>query len=274
MADIFAQADLQASATLSATAGGFWNSSLSEQITLNESLYVALLSMITETIQLNESLSPMLRVLGSLDDGIGLHDDLTGICRFGVALADTVGVADELSTFARVRSSLEDTFALSTTLEIGDATYVGWVVNSESLAVSKYAGFDFNSMTKFRGQYYGAKQDGVYLLEGVDDAGTDIDAYIRTGLIDFGSEYQKRNPKLYLGYASSGEMVLKTITDEGVERFYELTTTNNRLNSARIKLGRGVQFRYIQYELQNRESSSFDIESLELFPIILSRRVR
>jgi hypothetical protein len=53
-----------------------------------------------------------------------------------------------------------------------------WVLTTQSFHPSIYANYDFNSYIEIDGMYYGAKDDGIYLLEGATDAG----AKIRPGL--------------------------------------------------------------------------------------------
>ena len=49
-----------------------------------------------------------------------------------------------------------------------------------------------------------ANSNGIYVLTGDDSAGTDIDALIKTGLIDFGTSLEKQIPYAYIGLSKSG----------------------------------------------------------------------
>ena len=48
-----------------------------------------------------------------------------------------------------------------------------------------------NSFVEIDGKYYGASSDGLYLLEGSDDAGAPIDASFGFGQLDFGTPQVK-----------------------------------------------------------------------------------
>jgi len=165
------------------------------------------------------------------------------------------------------------------TFKVSGEIVQGWVLNVEGQRpVSEYRGYEFNSFANIGGRYFAATDAGLYVLgESGQDEGAPIDAHVRTMMLDFGSAAQKRVVAAYLGYTSSGTVVLKVRSvDDGqlVEHWYEAQTLTADAPRAGYKpLGRGLKSRYWQFELANVDGADFELDKLELYPLQLSRRV-
>lgn len=211
-----------------------------------------------------------------LSDAAGADDSAAAAAGFIHVVADDLGIGEAPSTLVEVIESVSETAALGGIIRLPDAEYVAWVVNSENLALSRYSGYAFNSMSAFRNTYLGATDTGIYELEGDDDAGTDIDARIRTGLMEFGSSRKKAMPAAYLGYTADGSLGLKVTTTDGgtrTETWYKLTVTKDAPDTARIPVGKGLKARYWGFELVNVDSADFEVDHLHLYPVVLTRRI-
>lgn len=148
------------------------------------------------------------------------------------------------------------------------------VLQTERGALTHYTNYPFNSFAAFNGVYLGACDDGVFALTGADDAGAAIAAAARTGITDFGTSHLKRIERIYVGYRSTGRMILRVITEERWTRDYALVSDGHSgLHGARVRLGRGLEARYWQFELQNDAGCDFDHDMMEMKPIKLKRRV-
>ena len=148
------------------------------------------------------------------------------------------------------------------------------VMQTERGALTHYTNYPFNSFAAFNGVYLGACDDGVFALTGADDAGVAIAAAARGGTTDFGTSHLKRIERIYVGYRSTGRMILRVITEERWTRDYALVPDGHAgLHGARVKLGRGLEARYWQFELQNDAGCDFDVDMMEMKPIKLKRRV-
>ena len=64
---------------------------------------------------------------------------------------------------------------------------------------TQYKNYEFNSVAKIGGRYYGASSDGLFLLDGEDDAGEPVEASFGLGQLDFGSPQLKTVAHCYLG---------------------------------------------------------------------------
>lgn len=217
----------------------------------------------------------------AIADELGLDDTnaAVGAVRFVPLTADTFSLGDESLQNYLYYASGSDQVNFITSFNVSGESYLGVVMNTQNQAVTEYGNFDFNSMAYLgNNQYYGCKNDGIYELDGADDEGAQIDAFLSTNLTNFGSQEWKRVERAYLGLRNDGPMVLKVIvrddpTSERKEYWYELTETSEAARIERIKIGKGLKSHYWQFELHSNQGADFDLESLEFVPIVLSRRV-
>lgn len=251
------------------------NETLEEAFSLNEAFSAALGFSVIEDILMDESLLATMAFRNTLLDAVDVADTVVGSMLIDVVLSDTTGISDAASASAVLEQLLEEEVSFGLGLTFDDEEFLGLVVNTKSLALTKYTGYNFNSYAKIGERYYGAGADGIYLLEGEDDAGTDIVAKARTAVFDFGSAFQKRVPRAYLGIRGDGEVYLKTILDEDDEKWYRVQAVESTFKNRRVKLGRGTEASYWQFELSNEEDGSFfELQDMALIPVILTRRVK
>ena len=147
-----------------------------------------------------------------------------------------------------------------------------WVINTETMANSRYESFNFNSFTKIGAAYFGAKADGVYLLEGDTDDGEPVRGMIDIGLQRFGGSEMKRVAQAYVGYGSTGHLYVKVLVD-GQEYVYRARTSSEHLDVHRVEFGRGLRANYYDFELYNEDGADFEIDTIEFDVARLSRRI-
>lgn len=150
------------------------------------------------------------------------------------------------------------------------------VMQTETSALTEYAEYPFNSYAKFNGVYLGASDDGVFALAGNTDAGEAIDAYARTGISDFNTSHLKRINRVYVGYRTDGDMVLRVITDGWETRDYRMVKMPQGVGGIRgnhINMGRGLDARYWQFEIRNEAGCDFSLDMVEIKPTMLRRRI-
>lgn len=171
-----------------------------------------------------------------------------------------------------------DTMGAWVAFRLGEEAATGWVMNTEGeMPLSEYENYDFNSFCKVGDVYLGARDEGLYLLDGDTDDGEPIQAAVRTMMLDFGSPVMKRVHNGYIGYTSTGRLMLKVRTVSGgelKEQWYEAKELQAQApREQMIRLGRGLRSRYWQFELVNVDGSDFELMNLELHPVYLNRRV-
>lgn len=186
-------------------------------------------------------------------------------------IAETLTLDDTATLNQILQQLISEGVVFDLSFGLDGDVYAGWVMNTENFAVSEYQNYPFNSFAEINKQYYGANGNGIYLLEGSDDAGTNIDATFTVGKISFGNT-MSRADNAYLALRSDGAMLLKTVADDGVERWYELESSDWTLRDMRVKMGRGVKSRYWQFTISNVDGANFEVDELVLLPIILKRR--
>lgn len=151
--------------------------------------------------------------------------------------------------------------------------FAAWCMNVESTKVSAYTQFPFNALVRRGGQHFGVAADGIYLLDGADDAGADINAELKFGYDDFGSDQFKRVPHVYVGCKSAGDLSFTLSVDGKPEHATPFSPEEEGIHNTRVKPGRGHRGRYWQPGLLNVGGVDFEIASLSLIEEVLNRRV-
>ena len=228
---------------------------------------------LSDSLVLTDTFIGLRTLYGQLVDTILAEDTASYLSLFSGSLQDALALGDSISGSLVFQALIQDTFQLFLWSGTDQMAYTGFVMNPKVGGLTEYQNYNFNSIAKIGSAYYGASSTGLYLLEGTDDAGTDIDVRIKFGAFDPGAGKKSRVEHAYIGVRSDGKMIFKTFADDGKERWYETQALHNDLSTQRAKLGRGVKSRYWQYELVNRDGESIELEQFEFLPIILTRRV-
>ncbi|MEX2600444.1 MAG: hypothetical protein WD355_02270 [Balneolaceae bacterium] len=172
------------------------------------------------------------------------------------------GIAEAGLTLPRlyVTAFMDNGTTLSTTV---------WSLNTETFDVSNYVNYGFIGFCKIGSNYYGVKTDGIYLLEGSTDAGSNIVAVFLSGDDDFGTEHNKRMDKAYVGYEADGDIVL---TANGKEYPLQREIATSGIKNSRVSLAKGIKSRYWNLGIKNVEGSDFHINELGILPRVLERK--
>lgn len=233
----------------------------------------------TSTAEFADALVSTMRAVVAALAEAEAADSTTPWIRMTAIVADTGEAEDAAATNMRMTEALADGVTLFASLRLGDGEYVGWVLNTATRAATEYTNYPFTSMDGWRGRYFGTLDTGLYELDGDDDDGDPIEASVRTGLMNMGTQRMKRLPSAYIGVKSSGGLALKVVTTEPdgakVQDWYELTprASSSAHHQGRIKLGRGLKSVYWSLELVNQAGADFQLDVIELFPMFLDRRL-
>lgn len=147
-----------------------------------------------------------------------------------------------------------------------------WVVSVSDGATSQFDNYGFNSFFEHDGKYYGVADDGIYLLDGEDDDGVDISAFIETGKSHLGTPKKKSITNVYAGVSSTGKMLL-TVEADGTAYTYEARSNSDDLKNHRFDVGRGLSGNYFKFILANQNGDDFDVELINADPVVLSRKI-
>lgn len=213
-------------------------------------------------------------------DSLLLDGALTDTVVFGILLADGLVLTEQFTSAAEMHALLQDAVGFTIHLRVKDAHYVAWTMNTDSKASTKYDAYPFNSFMRVAGRTYGVADHGLFRIDGDSDAGAPIDAHIRLGLSSFGSRMLKQVPSLYLGYSSTGDMLIKAIiassdTGEREAHVYRLYANGQgSTREGRTKFGRGLEAVYYDFQVENVDGADFEIDNLEFMPVTINRRLR
>ena len=167
-------------------------------------------------------------------------------------------------------AKLEDAVATSG----ATATYV---YHPDHDAFTEYLGFAFNSYARIGGNYFAAGNNGLYQLGGDDDAGVDIQAYILTGMLDFGGHMMSRTPRMYFDFSGDSGLAVSVYTStDGLRRTEAFTLSLPAApvdRSACLPLGRGLPSHFWQYRVSNVTGGSLEFTRCAPHVIPLSRSV-
>ena len=139
----------------------------------------------------------------------------------------------------------------------------GWCLNLETLAITRYTGFDFTSIA----DDYGTKATGLYSLTG----GGDLPWMISFGKLDFGAEQRKRMPAIYLGCSSPEPLSLRIQTDESDDYTYEARSCSDTVKMHRVDPGLGLESSWFDIELN--AGCDFTLASVSFAPAVSGRRI-
>lgn len=228
---------------------------------------------IVEGLGFSNVIVQILEAYQSVSEGLGLDDIVSDRIAMFVSVSETLALSGVFSTKAVLQERLTEGLVLTTSFVSGGETYTGWVMNSENFAVTNYKEYDFTSLARIGGKYYGCKADGIYLLEGDLDDASYIKAVIRSGKMDFGTSNKKTLTAAYLGFTGNGDIVMKLITDSQTEMWYTFAEEATGLHTQNLGLAKGVIGRYWQFELVTQNTTELEIDTIEFFPIMFKRKV-
>ena len=177
---------------------------------------------------------------------------------------------DSLLTGLLFDAQLAGTIQLSVAYISPDGNVTTWAVNSRTGAVTEYENYSFNSFARMGHIYLGASSSGLYELHGDDDAGTSIIARLRSGYGQFAGSRFVGFKAAYLGVRATGDLVFRLINANGDTHNYAVKARD--METVKVQLGKGLRARYFAFELEST-GQDFDLESIELVPMVAQRRV-
>ena len=146
-----------------------------------------------------------------------------------------------------------------------------WAVNTETNASTRYENYSFSGMMAVRGRHFGVRANGVYLLDGADDAGQAIESGVALGKHDFGTNQLKALSAVYAGISSTGQVLLRV--GDGTRFFtYAARRSDGYLKTQRFDPGRGLRANYFTFDLVS-EDGSFELDTIDFKPIATTRKI-
>ena len=264
---------------------------LRENNTIDDSItgQLTMIQNVAELVNVLETNRP--QWLLELSEGINNQDTVSGLGTFfnlineditaltsssysvyiSVFVSEDVVLTEGLSGKAIFNLLINEQVLVIGGLDIeGDDKYT-FVVNTKTLGLSEYVNYNFTNLS----DNLACNKGGIYELN--DDTDNEIiEAEVRTGLMDFGTSNHKQVAYAYLGLTNDGDLVLKTNTvANGVrtENFYSLAQNTAATDTRRVTLGRGIKGDMWQFAIANIDGADFNLDQLEILPLILTRRI-
>lgn len=225
---------------------------------------------IAENIGVQESLTPTYRPSPVVVDAINLASSLTPTMTFRVIAEETLQLTDIELLQMIFSGVVEDGIQVTAGYLAPGDEFTTWSVNTRTSAVTEYKGYAFNSFAKLGNGYIGASDSGLYRLSGDTDNAASIIADIKSGMMQIGGFKFSSFKAAYVGLRGTGDFVLRLVTGEGVVRDYALKAQD--MKTTRVNLGKGLRARFFAFELIST-GSDFDLDGVELIPIVADRRV-
>lgn len=199
--------------------------------------------------------------------GTGMQGNYTT----GAGILLPVGVPGSWSSGYAV---LERVTATGTSHEALIQVFLTKTMNTRMTSVTEYQNFNFNSYAFFNGNYYGAGPGGLYLLDGNDDDGVNIDWSFKTGQMDDKTVELKRLPEIVMGLRANGPVRVRVWKDDNTYFDYTLPATNtNTIHQQRVQPGKGMRSRYYMVELLGLSNAAIEIDSMQVNMSKTTRRI-
>jgi hypothetical protein len=145
----------------------------------------------------------------------------------------------------------------------------GFAMNLVNWAITEYEDYPFNSFAYFNGLQLGAHEEmGICVLEGPDDAGQDILAYIESGTEDLFKKFMVRLERAIVESRQDGPLVLKVIMgEEETSPVAELPieSSGRHMHEEIVKFPKSLKGRFASFRLENVDGSDVDIKRLKVF---------
>lgn len=136
---------------------------------------------------------------------------------------------------------------------------------------STYESYNFNSFANIGGNYFGAGEQGLFALEGDNDAGHPIEVHIDLGHRNFDSDHLKALANAYLQTNAAQPLQLSVTMPDGKTYTYPARGADAFKRTQRIDLGRGLRAHFFGLQIRNDDGAAFELDGLD-FNLTESKR--
>lgn len=253
---------------------------LAEAMAITESLARLQEGEVTSNADFATLLQDLRFAATSVVEEAAADDTVLGLAMVTVLVPDEFDIsANPLATALRL-ATVEDGLDIAVSYAFDGERYLGLSLNATTKGVAEYDNFPFDSLANFQGDLYGASEDGVYVLEGEDDDGAEINARIRTAMQRVAMGQAGSVTDAYLGFRGDGSLQLKVIVANartaGAQKAYVFDLIHSPAGAplpGRFKIGKGLKSVYMAFELSNTGGSDFAIDTMEVRPLVSNRRL-
>lgn len=232
---------------------------------------------LTDGLVVADDLTDLLQATVETTEALGLSDVSTNVLAIFATLSDAVGLDETLTPQAEFNILLDDALLCGMEITLDGVDHVAWVLNPQNKAFTRYTNWPFNSFVALGQDAYGLGDAGIFVLEGSDDAGTDIAFRMSSGLMDFGSPEQSNLRHAYMGIVADGDVVLKVISTEVGQRTEDYYRLRGMAGDATFEtvqsFSNAVQARFWRFEVENVSGADLELDGINWRVVKLRRKV-
>lgn len=203
----------------------------------------------------------------SVDDQIAFSDDHTqGAVRAGDTLEDGFSLSDATDLQVVRFDAVSDALTFSDEAFYKNPGAIAWLMNTETAAAYWYSNWQFSDMVQVGDVVLAVGPEGLCVIGGNTDAGEVIDAVLKYGFMDFGTEQKKRLPEIVFGYAADTPMAVEVETyGQGYPAFeYRISPQrqSQQPTNGRLTPGKALNARYWRIAVHNTDGGAFSVNSI------------
>ena len=242
---------------------GVWGSglvvSMIENVLVEETIAPQLVHIVvfTSTGQISSVMTANRSIAQQMIDSMTASGTFAALAEFSISIIDDMIASSPLMSTIGTYPALDS---------VGQM----WCVNMDTGASSQYEQFGFNSFFKRGEYYYGVADDGIYQLDGDDDAGNDVASLIDFGSSDVGVPGMNKIKNVHVGTTDGTNMFLQVETSSGTD-IYQLETCFRGTTGWRAKIPQSMQGTDWRWTLIS--TGDFELDEITFVPAKLSRRI-
>ncbi len=185
---------------------------------------------------------------------VGIGNSIIEISGVGAGFTGVVGTGTASIVFTT--NGLSDIIIIAT-------AHTCIVINTKTGAVSEYNNYDFNSFCEFNDKILGCRADGIYELDGADDNGVDIDAYVKWGFLDPNLPTKSCLVEGFSSGKATGDIKVTTICDEDQSCEDILKYLISRRDHP-VRIAKGFKGRLYETKIENVDGAGFTLNSYRI----------
>lgn len=174
------------------------------------------------------------------------------------ALNSRLDLAAEITVKSDLFSLLSDILYCEDLSIVSGDVWEAWAFNGPTFEPSVYSGFSFNSYAVDEGVVYAAREEGIYILDGITDAGNAIHDGVILSPSMFGMTNRKRFRAGFFDVKGSAPMVRAEVGGLGSS----IPILRSKVTFPRALVGNKWTFLIADFE---------DLGQVDLFPVVLTR---
>jgi hypothetical protein len=210
-------------------------------------------------------------IFATYTDTVQVGDTIDVLIAIDAALADYLALSDSTSVALVIEALVSAGIRFTDNASLAQRYVLQYATDVMTGAVTRFQGFDFSGFVYTGERTYGWKKDGLFLVDGYQDAGQPISALVEFAANDLGNMDRKSLDAIYFGVDTDGQMYVRLTDDYGYENQYRVVSRNN---DYRAVPARGLASRFWRAQLQIVDASMVELNHIEWVSGTSGRRTK